>query len=819
MSIRVNASIGTAEWDKGVTKMQQGLNNLQSSGARNFTAMASGFNQMSSAAVRSEAGLRNMTKAANDNSRALSMASGANANLVSQFNDIAVMLAAGQNPLQLAMQQGTQISQVLTGMGGGVGALKALGSAFIGMINPISLATIGVIGFGAAAVQWLMPAKEEAKETKTAFEQLQDSMKNYNSALGKALLYTGESEKEYGEEARRGAELARRILEAEAVKTQKSVAAIIGQAYSNLGFDAEGDRGIDGAGAISSANQSYGAESLGFKSDSMSESLLSYGGLSAEKLEIANQIGEALREINGYLTQEIPEGMGIDAYLTGLQDRLIAFRAQMEAAVVAGAGKAEVEAILNSIVEVETQLLTAQKQRADIRAADEAKAFEMLATMNQQADMAALILKYGEDSVQVRQAEALAEHNKLQAAIDALNITDELRSQLEAAADANYEAESATIAWANAMADVKAQIAGIAAIIASIGGGMISNAEKFTTARLIQAGQSRADAEKQVLYDRQDMELAAAQANNRAQYGDIVGGGLNWALEKVHNGNRNADEQLADAYELDAARVKAERDAAKGSGGGGGRGRKPAKSDAQKYSEREAKKEAEYVKNLKDNIEELRVTMGMTAEQEAIWKAQRDAGVLGDEAGMKAIEQLAKEQMALQDQKKALEENRNSWNQMGLAAADALSSMISGTESFADAMKNLIKVIANQALTNLFTNMMGGGGFSFKFPSFSKHADGGVINSAMQMVGERGPELVSLPKNSRVHTAQQTSRMMGNNSGANISMKVYTDGTARAEIIDEATKKASTNTEAALKTYDSTLPDKMRYNNRNPRMA
>lgn len=553
MSIRVNASIGTAEWDKGVTKMQQGLNNLQSSGARNFTAMASGFNQMSSAAVRSEAGLRNMTKAANDNSRALSRASGANANLVSQFNDIAVMLAAGQNPLQLAMQQGTQISQVLTGMGGGVGALKALGSAFIGMINPISLATIGVIGFGAAAVQWLMPAKEEAKETKTAFEQLQDSMKNYNSALGKALLYTGESEKEYGEEARRGAELARRILEAEAVKTQKSVAAIIGQAYSNLGFDAEGDRGIDGAGAISSANQSYGAESLGFKSDSMSESLLSYGGLSSEKLEIANQIGEALREINGYLTQEIPEGMGIDAYLTGLQDRLIAFRAQMEAAVVAGAGKEEVEAILNSIVEVETQLLTAQKQRADIRAADEAKAFEMLATMNQQADMAALILKYGEDSVQVRQAEALAEHNKLQAAIDALNITDELRSQLEAAADANYEAESATIAWANAMADVKAQIAGIAAIIASIGGGMISNAEKFTTARLIQAGQSRADAEKQVLYDRQDMELAAAQANNRAQYGDIVGGGLNWALEKVHNGNRNADEQLADAYELDAA--------------------------------------------------------------------------------------------------------------------------------------------------------------------------------------------------------------------------------------------------------------------------
>lgn len=124
---------------------------------------ASGF---STGVGKAKADVAGLKKTADDAARGMRSAAGANANLVSQFNDIGVMLAAGQNPLQLALQQGTQISQVLTQMGGGVGALRALGGAFVGMLNPISLATIGVIGFGAAAVQWLMPAKDEAKKNR-----------------------------------------------------------------------------------------------------------------------------------------------------------------------------------------------------------------------------------------------------------------------------------------------------------------------------------------------------------------------------------------------------------------------------------------------------------------------------------------------------------------------------------------------------------------------------------------------------------------------------------------------------------------------------
>ena len=51
-----------------------------------------------------------------------------------QFNDIGMMIAAGQNPLMLALQQGSQITQVLGPMGAG-GALKALGGAFMGLLK------------------------------------------------------------------------------------------------------------------------------------------------------------------------------------------------------------------------------------------------------------------------------------------------------------------------------------------------------------------------------------------------------------------------------------------------------------------------------------------------------------------------------------------------------------------------------------------------------------------------------------------------------------------------------------------------------------
>ncbi|MBL3570925.1 hypothetical protein BV509_11140 [Rhodovulum sulfidophilum] len=104
------------------------------------------------------------------------VATGHVANLAANFNDVGVMLASGQSPLMLALQQGTQISQVLGPMGA-QGAVRALGSAFMAMINPVSLATIALTGGVAVLGQWALGinrAEDEARKAKERFETLAD---------------------------------------------------------------------------------------------------------------------------------------------------------------------------------------------------------------------------------------------------------------------------------------------------------------------------------------------------------------------------------------------------------------------------------------------------------------------------------------------------------------------------------------------------------------------------------------------------------------------------------------------------------------------
>ena len=51
-------------------------------------------------------------------------------------------------------------------------------------------------------------------------------------------------------------------------------------------------------------------------------------------------------------------------------------------------------------------------------------------------------------------------------------------------------------------------------------------------------------------------------------------------------------------------------------------------------------------------------------------------------------------------------------------------------------------------------------------------ANGGVTKSGLSMVGERGPELVRLPNGSRVHTNQESKRMMAGGGGNNITVNI-----------------------------------------------
>lgn len=111
----------------------------------------------------------------------------ATANIAAQFQDIGVTSAMGMSPLQIALQQGTQLSAVLTQLksdGQGVGA--TLASAFMSVISPVSLLTIGLVGLSAVAIQvfsGMMAASADATvSVEDQAEALKTLLKGYDEA-------------------------------------------------------------------------------------------------------------------------------------------------------------------------------------------------------------------------------------------------------------------------------------------------------------------------------------------------------------------------------------------------------------------------------------------------------------------------------------------------------------------------------------------------------------------------------------------------------------------------------------------------------------
>nr|WP_278520652.1 phage tail length tape measure family protein [Brucella anthropi] len=118
------------------------------------------------------------------------------ANIAAQFQDIAVTAAMGMNPLQIALQQGTQLSSVLTTLGTGRQVVAGLASAFASLVSPVSLVTIGLVAGSVALVQYLASGSKTKDLTKV-FQQHAESIaaikEQYGDAANYIQLFTPES--------------------------------------------------------------------------------------------------------------------------------------------------------------------------------------------------------------------------------------------------------------------------------------------------------------------------------------------------------------------------------------------------------------------------------------------------------------------------------------------------------------------------------------------------------------------------------------------------------------------------------------------------
>lgn len=144
------------------------------------------FQRRTNAASTSIAALRarlqGYTAAVRQADDAQELAAGSVANMTAQFNDIGVMMAAGQNPVQLALQQGTQITQIF-GNRGAAGAVQALRAGLVSVFSPLNLITIGSIAAGAAMFQWLTSSSEEAEALEDSIDGLIQKLEEYQEQI------------------------------------------------------------------------------------------------------------------------------------------------------------------------------------------------------------------------------------------------------------------------------------------------------------------------------------------------------------------------------------------------------------------------------------------------------------------------------------------------------------------------------------------------------------------------------------------------------------------------------------------------------------
>lgn len=143
---------------------------------------------------------------------------------------------------------------------------------------------------------------------------------------------------------------------------------------------------------------------------------------------------------------------------------------------------------------------------------------------------------------------------------------------------------------------------------------------------------------------------------------------------------------------------------------------------------------------------------------------------------------------------------------------DAFAAMVTGAGSAKDAVRALLSDLSRLFIRSAFKGLDLGGLFSSIIPGFAtgtSYAPGGLA-----MVGERGPELVNLPRGSQVIPNGQTERMMAGGSGP-VTISVTVNG-ARGNT--EIQEMVHVGVRQGLEQYDRAgLPRSIRRVNADPR--
>lgn len=344
------------------------------------------------------------------------------ANLAAQFNDIGQMLMAGQSPLMLAVQQGTQITQVLGPMGA-KGAVKALGAAFTSLLSPVNLVTLGAIAGGAALVQWLTSAQEEARTLAETLDDVEASLKDLQRLMDRAAAPLSSFRREFGD----AAEQARELYAAMADLARLEALDRLDAAAKKLKEEFSG-------GWFSGGLQGY-LDQL-----AQLDQQLAHGVHPDDVARAKARVLENLREEYGLTRTEAEK-------LAAALERMGSAKGPQEVASAAQGLRdvfAEIEARAGKVPEqlrsaagaVARMQLDALKLKAiaesERRAAEDREkvAKRLLETLQDEAVLKEMIRLYGEDSVAVERLRAFQAEQAFRARVEEMQISDQLKEKL-----------------------------------------------------------------------------------------------------------------------------------------------------------------------------------------------------------------------------------------------------------------------------------------------------------------------------------------------------------------------------------------------------
>ncbi|MCD7109705.1 phage tail length tape measure family protein [Rhizobium sp. DKSPLA3] len=212
-----------------INNYKQSVNDIRrahSLGAISATEMTAAITKERQAALASTAAIKGRNAALADTPA--QRGGGANpytSNIAAQFQDIGVTAMGGMSPLQIALQQGTQLSAVFTDLkSSGAGLGSALGAAFASIVSPVSLVTIGLVAASAAAIQYFASSETEADKSAEALKNHTDLIRRIREAWPEAAEgireYSAESKNLVKQDTKDAIDLYKTLI-AETAKTSK----------------------------------------------------------------------------------------------------------------------------------------------------------------------------------------------------------------------------------------------------------------------------------------------------------------------------------------------------------------------------------------------------------------------------------------------------------------------------------------------------------------------------------------------------------------------------------------------------------------------